>query len=50
MPPALKVRKVRNEPCYRVKNPATGKVHAKCTTRAKALAQVKLIEQRMKNK
>ena len=42
----LTVRKVKNKPCYRTKNMATGKVHAKCTTKPKAQAQVRLIKQR----
>ena len=33
------VRKVRNEECWTVKNTNTGKVHAKCTTKAKAESQ-----------
>ena len=44
------VRKVRGKPCYQVKNPMTGVVHAKCTTKAKAEAQVRLITQRMAGK
>jgi hypothetical protein len=40
------IRKVRNKTCYEVKNPLTGTVHAKCTTKAKAQAQVRLIKQR----
>jgi hypothetical protein len=39
----LVIRKKRNEDCYVVKNKETGKVHAKCTTRAKAEAQVRLL-------
>ena len=42
----LKIRKVNNKPCYRVKNSTTGKIHAKCSTKAKAEAQVRLIKQR----
>ena len=37
------VRKVRNQDCYEVKNKETGQVHSKCTTRRKALAQVRLL-------
>jgi hypothetical protein len=44
------VRKVRNKSCYQVKNPVTGKIHANCTTKAKAEAQVRVIEQRVKGK
>ena len=29
--------------CYKVTNTATGKVHAECTTEAKAEAQVRLL-------
>ena len=40
------VRKVRGKPCYQVKNSTTGKIHAKCSTKANAEAQVRLIKQR----
>lgn len=40
-----KVRKVRNKDCYKVKNVETGQVMAECTTREKAYAQVRLLEQ-----
>jgi len=39
-----KVSKVRNKECYQVKNKLTGAVHAKCTTKAKAEAQVRLLD------
>jgi len=38
------IRKVRNKRCYRVKNARTGKIHAQCTSRKKAEAQVRLLE------
>jgi len=37
------IRKVRNKECYSVKNAETKVVHAKCTTREKAEAQVRLL-------
>jgi hypothetical protein len=40
----IKVRKVRGQECYRVFNGESGEVYAKCTTRAKALEQKKIIE------
>ena len=40
----IKVRKVRGQECYRVFNGESGEVYAKCTTRAKALDQKKIIE------
>jgi hypothetical protein len=40
----VKVRKVRGQECYRVFNGESGEVYAKCTTRAKALEQKKIIE------
>lgn len=40
----IKVRKVRGEECYQVKNVETGKVHAKCSTKEKALAQKRLLD------
>lgn len=41
----LRVRKVKNKDCYRVTNVETGELLSECTTRAKALAQVKLLEE-----
>lgn len=38
------IRKVRNVDCWRVKNKVSGKIHAKCTTLAKAKAQKRLLE------
>lgn len=32
-----------NESCYEVYNKDTGKIHAKCTTKTKALAQIRLL-------
>jgi len=40
----IKIRKVRGQECYRVFNGESGEVYAKCTTRAKALEQKKIIE------
>jgi hypothetical protein len=40
----IKVRKVRGKECYQVKNVETGKVHAKCSTKEKALAQKRLLD------
>lgn len=40
-----KVRKVRNKDCYKVKNVETQQVMANCSSREKAYAQVKLLEQ-----
>lgn len=37
------VRKIRNQDAYRVINPETGKVHAEHTTKAKAIAQVRIL-------
>ena len=41
---SIKIRKVRGQECYRVFNGESGEVYAKCTTRAKALEQKKIIE------
>jgi hypothetical protein len=37
------IRKVRNKKCYSVKNKRSGKFRAKCTTRKKAIKQVRLL-------
>ena len=37
------IRKVRGRNLYSVKNPVTGKVHSKATTKKKAQAQVRLL-------
>jgi hypothetical protein len=37
------IRKVRNKDCWQVKNKDTGKIHAKCTTKKKAEAQLRLL-------
>lgn len=37
------IRKVPNKRCYRVKNTETGRVTAKCTSKAKATKQVRLL-------
>ena len=39
-----KVRKKRGHDCYKVTNLETGQVMAECTTREKAYAQVRLLE------
>ena len=38
-----KTRKVRNQECYKVYNSDTKQIFAKCTTREKANAQMKLL-------
>lgn len=37
------IRKVRNQPCYKVYNKKTKKVFAKCTSRENAEGQVRLL-------
>lgn len=37
------IRKMPNRECYRVRNLDTGRVMSSCTTRAKAEAQVRLL-------
>lgn len=37
------IRKVRNKNCWMVKNVDTGDIKAKCTTKEKAEAQVRLL-------
>ena len=37
------IRKVKNKQCYEVKNKITGELLAKCTTKPKAEAQVRLL-------
>ena len=37
------IRKVRNKKCYTVKNKKNGKVHSKCTTKKKAMKQIRLL-------
>ena len=37
------VKKVRNKNCYSVKNRYTNKVHSKCTSREKAMRQLRLL-------
>lgn len=41
MPYAL--RKIRNKNCYKVFNARTGRIHAKCSTKENAEAQVRLL-------
>lgn len=36
-------RKVRNKPCYRVSNRKTKRVFAKCTTKKRAVKQMRLL-------
>jgi hypothetical protein len=38
-----KTRKVNNRRCYRVYNPVNKKTFAKCTSKAKALKQMRLL-------
>lgn len=40
----IKVRKVRGKECYQVKNIDSGKIHAKCSTKAKAESQKRLLD------
>ena len=37
------IRKVRNMPCYTVKNSKTGEVHAKCSSKVNAQRQLRLL-------
>lgn len=39
----IKIRKVKNKKCYSVKSPK--RVHSKCTTKIKAEAQKRIINQ-----
>lgn len=39
-----KIRKIRNQDKYKVINSKTGKIHSTGTTKAKAEAQVRLLE------
>jgi hypothetical protein len=39
------IRKVYGKECYEVRNKITKKVKAKCTTREKAEAQLRILEQ-----
>tara|TARA_B100001093_G_C26681871_1_gene950818 strand:+ start:194 stop:412 length:219 start_codon:yes stop_codon:yes gene_type:complete len=45
-----KTRKVRNKPCYKVYNPDTKKVFAKCTTKEQAQKQMRLLRGLQNNK
>lgn len=45
-----KTRKVRNKDCFRVYNSDTKKTFAKCTTREKALSQLRLLRGIQNNK
>ena len=44
------IRKVRNRRCYRVENAKTKRVFAKCTSKAKAESQVRLLRAIENNK
>lgn len=44
------MRKIKNKDLYSVVNKSTGKIHAIATTKEKALAQIRLIENIDKNK
>ena len=37
------IRKVKNKKCFSVKNKKNGKIRAKCTTKKKAIKQVRLL-------
>jgi len=39
----FKIRKVRGKECYQVKSITSGKIHAECTTKQKAEAQVRIL-------
>lgn len=39
-----KTRKVRGKNCYKVYKPSNGKIFAKCTTKDKALKQMRLLK------
>ena len=41
-----KIRKMPNKNCYRVSNAITGKIHAYCTSRKKAEAQIRVMNMR----
>lgn len=45
----FKIRKVNKQDCYKVYNPKTKKVYAKCTTRDKAEKQIRLLNAIEKN-
>jgi hypothetical protein len=45
-----KTRKVRNRNCYRVYNPVNKKTFAKCTSKAKAVKQMRLLRAIQNNK
>jgi hypothetical protein len=45
-----KTRKVRNKSCYKVYNPESKKVFAKCSTKEKAAAQMRLLRGIQNNK
>ena len=43
MPYIIVKGKGKDKDCFAVVNSVTGKIHAKCTTKQKALAQVRLL-------
>ena len=45
-----RLRKVSGKKCYRITNKKTKKVFAKCTTRAKAIRQLRLLRAIQNNK
>lgn len=45
-----KTRKVNNRRCYRVYNPINKKTFAKCTSKAKAMKQMRLLRAIQNNK
>jgi hypothetical protein len=45
-----KTRKVRNRNCYRVYNPINKKTFAKCTSKKKAIKQMRLLRAIQNNK
>lgn len=45
-----KIRKVNNRTCYRVYNPINKKTFAKCTSKKKALKQMRLLRAIQNNK
>jgi hypothetical protein len=44
-----KIRKVYKQDCFKVYNPKTKKIYAKCTTRDKAKRQIRLLNAIEKN-
>ena len=44
-----KIRKVNKQNCFKVYNPKTKKIYAKCTTKEKAKSQIRLLNAIEKN-